>query len=84
MELSESLFAYIRQVEAQVPRWISVEERLPSNFVSVLAHMTDAGKLPAVREAYTVGNAFYFPALADVHPVDKWTEMPEVPKEEAK
>ena len=67
---------YIEELEAQAPQWISVEERLPSDFVSVLAHMTDAGDFPAVREAYLVGKAFFFPALADVHPVDRWMEMP--------
>ena len=63
-------------------KWIGVNDRLPDNFVSVLAHMTDAGPFPAVREAYTVGQAFYFPALRDVHPVDYWMEMPELPEEE--
>ncbi len=56
--------------------WIPVTERFPPNFVSVLGYMTDAGDFPPVRECYTVGNAFYFPALGDVHPVSKWCEMP--------
>ena len=63
------------------PRWIPVTERKPKNFVSVLGYMTDAGDFPPVRECYTVGNAFYFPALRDVHPVSHWMEMPEPPKE---
>ena len=62
--------------------WIPVTERLPQNFVSVLGYMTDAGDFPPVRECYTVGNAFYFPALSDVHPVSHWCEMPEPPKGE--
>ena len=41
-----------------VQEWISVSERLPQNFVSVLGYMTDAGEFPPVRECYTVGNAF--------------------------
>lgn len=65
-----------------VQEWISVRERLPQNFVSVLGYMTDAGELPPVRECYTVGNAFFFPALGDVHPVSHWCEMPQPPKGE--
>ena len=62
-------------------KWIPVSERLPENFVSVLGYMTDAGDFPQVRECYTVGNAFYFPALFDKHPVSHWMPMPEPPKE---
>jgi hypothetical protein len=65
-----------------VQEWISVSERLPQNFVSVLGYMTDAGEFPPVRECYTVGNAFFFPALGDVHPVSHWCETPQPPKGE--
>ena len=65
-----------------VQEWISVKERLPQNFVSVLGYMTDAGEFPPVRECYTVGNAFFFPALGDVHTVSHWCEMPQPPKGE--
>ena len=65
-----------------VQEWISVDERLPENFISVLGYMTDAGEFPPVRECYTVGNAFFFPSLGDVHPVSHWCEMPQPPKGE--
>ena len=65
-----------------VQEWISVDDRLPQNFVSVLGYMTDAGEFPPVRECYTVGNAFFFPALGDVHPVSQWCEMPKQPEGE--
>jgi hypothetical protein len=65
-----------------VQEWISVDERIPQNFVSVLGYMTDAGEFPPVRECYTVGNEFFFPALGDVHPVSHWREMPQPPKKE--
>ena len=65
-----------------VQEWISVNERLPENFISVFGYMTDAGEFPPVRECYTVGNAFFFPALGDVHPVSHWCEMPDPPKGE--
>lgn len=67
-----------------VQEWIPVDERLPENFISVLGYMTDAGEFPPVRECYTVGNAFFFPALGDIHPVSHWCGMPQPPKEEAK
>ena len=65
-----------------VQEWVSVDERLPENFISVLGYMTDAGEFPPVRECYTVGNAFFFPALGDIHPVSHWCEMPQPPKGE--
>ena len=65
-----------------VQEWISVDERIPENFISVLGYMTDAGEFPQVRECYTVGNAFFFPALCDVHPVSHWCEIPQPPKGE--
>ena len=73
---------YLIRNGVTVQEWISVDERLPKNFVSVLGYMTDAGEFPPVRECYTVGNAFFFPALGDVHPVSHWCEMPEPPKGE--
>ena len=65
-----------------VQEWVPVDERLPENFISVLGYMTDAGEFPPVRECYTVGNVFFFPALGDIHPVSHWCEMPEPPKGE--
>ena len=58
-------------------KWISVEDDKPDEFVSVLGHMTDAGDFPAVRECYLVGGVFFFPALKDIHPADRWMPMPE-------
>ena len=78
MEFVEGLIAK----GVTVQQWISVKEHLPQNFVSVLGYMTDAGEFPPVRECYTVGNAFFFPALGDVHPVSHWCEMPQPPKGE--
>ena len=60
--------------------WISVKDRLPEQFVSVLGFMSDAGEFPPVRECYVVGEAFFFPALMDVHPVTSWMPMPEPPE----
>ena len=62
--------------------WNCVEDEKPLDFVSVLGHMTDAGDFPPVRECYKVGNVFFFPALQDIHPIDKWSYMPEPPEVE--
>ena len=73
---------YLVSHSVTVQDWIPVDERLPENFISVLGYMTDAGEFPHVRECYTVGNAFFFPALGDVHPVSHWCEIPQPPKGE--
>lgn len=76
----------LREKAEREQDWIRVEDRKPDDFVSVLGHMTDAktvgGEFPSVRECYMIdGQHFFFPALSEVHPVDKWREMP-APKEE--
>lgn len=59
--------------------WISVDERLPKEYESVLGYMKDAGVFPPVRECYLVGRVFFFPALKDMHPVSHWMPMPAPP-----
>lgn len=78
----EAVADYLLDSGVTVQEWLSVDERLPQNFVSVLGYMTDAGEFPPVRECYTVGNAFFFPALGDIHPVSHWCEMPQPTKGE--
>ena len=80
--LEEKIADHLIANGVTVHEWISVDERLPENFISVLGYMTDAGEFPPVRECYTVGNAFFFPALGDVHPVSHWCEIPQPPKGE--
>ena len=65
-----------------VQEWISINERLPEEYISVLGYMTDAGKFPPVRECYRVGNAFFFPALKENNPISYWCEIPQPPKGE--
>lgn len=58
--------------------WISVEQKLPEPYVSVLGYMTDAEPFPAVRECYVVSSGrFYFPALNAFHPISHWLSMSE-------
>ena len=82
MDLVERQADYLISNGVTVQEWISVDEKLPQNFISVLGYMTDAGEFPPVRECYTVGNVFFFPALGDIHPVSHWREMPQPPKGE--
>lgn len=58
-------------------KWISVEDEKPPYWVSILGHMTDTEDFPAVRECFFVNEEFWFPALHEAHPVDRWMEMPE-------
>ena len=81
-EFIEDIASHLIANGVTVQEWISVDERIPQNFVSVLGYMTDAGEFPPVRECYTVGNEFFFPALGDVHPVSHWCELPQPPKGE--
>ena len=49
-------------VKRERGEWISVKDKLPNEWVSVLGYMTDAGEFPPVRECYLVGKNFFFPA----------------------
>ena len=64
------------------PQWIPVSEWLPENFVSVLGYMPASEPFPPVRECYTVGKSFFFPALDDIQMVTHWMPLPEPPKED--
>ena len=79
---NEKVASHLTANGVTVNEWVSVDERLPENFISVLGYMTDAGEFPPVRECYTVGNVFFFPTLGDIHPVSHWREMPQPPKGE--
>lgn len=87
--LNADTLAYIKRLEAQIPKWISVEERLPevSDVVLVIAN----GK---PREHITLHNALLIASywgeegwIADGFEgwdklaVAHWMELPEAPKE---
>lgn len=85
--------AYIQQMEQRLveidktsPRWISVKEREPEPFVSVLGYIPNNDPFPPVRECFRVcvgeADAYYFPALAEHEDITHWMEIPEPPKED--
>ena len=80
VEVAENIAEHLYNAGYRKQEWISVEDRVPEEFVSVLGFMTDAGDFPPVRECYLVGKVFFFPSLKDIHRVSHWMELPEPPK----
>lgn len=77
---------YIQQLEAQVPRWIPVEERLPATDDDVLIVTNNE-----FGTGYEVGQGYYDicdeewfgHAYVGTIDVTHWMPLPEVPKEDA-
>lgn len=69
--------AYIQQLESQVPRWISVDERMPENYATVIIFREDC------RNAcigWLIGGSWSVPKGVRV---THWMPLPEGPKEDA-
>ena len=68
---------------AAQPKWISVEERLPKQYVSVLVYMSDKYPGPTVHEGYLMPDGIWDAAhyLRNPGEVTYWMPMPEPPKE---
>lgn len=82
-ELGDDALAYIQKLESQVPKWISVKERLPGDGVDVIIH-TDfrggyvgCGYYRIVRDAWFTSQGILL-ASNVLH----WMPLPEPPKEE--
>ena len=75
----------VAQLEAAQPKWISVDERLPEQFVSVLVYMPDEYPCPTVHECYLRPDGKWDAAHYTRTPdeVTHWANMPEPPKEDA-
>lgn len=67
---------------AKVPRWISVEDRLPEPFVSVLVQMPGEEPHPTVREGFISDDGIWCAGHFKREPdeVTHWAKMPEPPK----
>ena len=75
----------VAQLEAAQPKWISVEEQLPEQFVSVLVYMPDEYPIPTVHEGYLRHDGYWYAThyLRTPDEVTHWANLPEPPKEEA-
>ena len=89
LEVYRMATAALRELDAQEKQesfgeWISVKDKMPEPFVSVLGYMPDAAPFPEVRECYCTGDSdkkFFVPALSERHEISHWAELPKPPKE---
>ena len=67
-----------------VQEWISVDDRLPEPFVSVLVHMPGEEPFPTVHEGFISNDGFWQSAMFRREPgeVTHWQPMPQPPKGE--
>ena len=72
------------ELRARVPKWISVNDRLPEPFVSVLVHMPGEEPCPTVREGFISNDGIWQSAMFRREPgeVTHWEPMPQPPKGE--
>ena len=72
------------KLRARVPEWISVEDRLPEPFVSVLVNMPGEEPCPTVREGFISNDGIWQSAMFRREPgeVTHWQPMPQPPKKE--
>lgn len=78
-ELAADTLVYIHQLEAQVPKWISVEERLPENDVDVLVY--DRLDEIGVCQYSSVLRKFFGDVEGTYAEVTYWMPLPKVPEE---
>lgn len=65
--------------------WISVKDKLPKPFVSVLVQMPLEKPFPTVREGFLTSEGKWYAGYFTREPdeITHWMEMPEPPKEGA-
>lgn len=75
--------AYIRELEAKVPNWISVEDKLPEKGVDVLYVSKCDGRIHLGRwRNKTDRGAIYFMNGNRMETATHWMPLPEPPEEE--
>ena len=72
------------KLRARVQEWISVEDRLPEPYVSVLVHMPGEKPFRTVREGFISNDGIWQSAMVRREPgeVTHWQPMPQPPKGE--
>ena len=81
--LLDDAFALIRHLEAKVPKWISVEERLPEQNGIYLAHVVH--RYCKIDSYWRVCIEYFgiegtWDSLADIYEVTHWMPLPEPPE----
>lgn len=81
--MARDALAYISQLEAQHPRWISVGEQLPENGQKIIAAFRGSSGWVVDQARYAYGE-FDFASWVNVSSdnVTHWMPMPPKPKEE--
>ena len=69
------------ELRARVQEWISVQERLPEPFVSVLVQMPGEEPCPTVREGFISNDGIWQSAMFRREPgeVTHWQPLPQPP-----
>ena len=81
--MQKDLQGYIQQLEAQVPRWIPVEERLPEHGKNVLVHVANRVGMWHTEIDWLKDNGKWENnADCEWHHITHWMTLPEPPKEE--
>lgn len=81
--LYRDALSYINQLEARVPKWISVKERLPEDYKDVLVIVRNNGALFTIIAYLTIGGIWVHKGFGRViGVVTHWMPLPEPPKEE--
>ena len=79
--LLEDAMAYIRQLEARVPRWIPVEERMPEEGKNVLIFVKCMNNLWHTEVDWRIGGCWFNNAETDWNKITHWMPLPEPPEE---
>ena len=72
------------ELRARVQEWISVDDRLPEPYVSVLVNMPGEKPFPTVRRGFISNDGIWQSAMIRREPgeVTHWQPMPQPPKGE--
>lgn len=62
--------------------WISVKDRLPEPFISVLIYIPEDKPLPTVNEGFMSDDGTWMVLYGYAVPVTHWMELPKPPKED--